>query len=680
MRLLITRPRADAEELAARLAEADIESLIEPVIDIRFDTDTVLDLEGVQATLLTSRNGVRALTAATPRRDIATFAVGDATARALGAAEFAEVESADGDVESLAALVIDRLDPSAGPLLHVAGSDIAGDLAGALEAAGFEVRRRVLYKAAAATELSAGTRQALADGDLDGVLLFSPRSAAIFVGLMNAAGLSDACGALDALCLSPAVASAAGDLPWRDVVVAERPTLQSLLQSVRQAAYAESEHENPEMSSESEQRDEARVPAPWQGEPDADEAPAAEEAAAEAPPVPKWRRWRWVAGGIVLVFLAGAVGWGILLPRLLPGLPPGIAGPLTGGLGDRLVRLEQRLAELESQAAAGPAGLAERVAALESRETVPGAEMAELDDRIRANSAAFAELSERLETVAAGPVTEDRLVSLEQRITALGTALAAAAEQGGGVDTAALAVLARRVDRLEDRLAAAPTGPAASPARLDEMALLLARLEQNLTEATDGLSEQAGRLAALESVAVAGAEEATRQAGLVLAIGQLNQAARGSTPFAEALEAARAMGAAGPALALLESHAWTGVPDISVLRARFPPVAAAVVRAARLPEDEGWIARTLDRLASIVTVRRVGEVEGEDAEALVARAEQRLEAGNLATAVAELDKLTGGPAAAAIEWLAAARARLDVDGALAELRAEAIGRLGSAAE
>ena len=61
--------------------------------------------------------------------------------RGRGDEGFARVESAGGSVDDLVRLARERLRPEAGRLLHVAGSDVAGDLAGALRADGFAVDR-----------------------------------------------------------------------------------------------------------------------------------------------------------------------------------------------------------------------------------------------------------------------------------------------------------------------------------------------------------------------------------------------------------------------------------------------------------------------------------------------------------------------------------------------------------
>lgn len=238
MRVLITRPREDAEALAATLRAQSIEAVIAPLLAINAVADAALDLAGVQALLFTSANGVRAFARRTRARALPVFAVGDATARAARAAGFARVESASGAVDDLAALVRARLDPKRGALLHGAGADVAGDLAGALATAGFDVRRIVLYRAAKARRLPAAAARALAEGALDAVLFFSPRSAATFVSLARQAGVEPALVRLDALCLSEAAAAAVREVAWRTVAVAARPDQPALLQLVRDAAAA----------------------------------------------------------------------------------------------------------------------------------------------------------------------------------------------------------------------------------------------------------------------------------------------------------------------------------------------------------------------------------------------------------------------------------------------------------
>jgi len=229
MRALITRPEADAKTLKAELRRKGIAVQHEPLLTIERLEDVSIDVSDAQGLLFTSSNGVRAFAGLCDERDLPAFAVGDATARACRAAGFTDVHSASGDVDALANYVIRHCQPREGRLVQVAGTVTAGDLAGALRAAGFTVDRIPLYEARPAAAISPETRTALQNGRLDAALFFSPRTAATFVTLARNAGLENACRNVNAYCLSPAVAKRAGELPWKRITIAAEPTQTALI-------------------------------------------------------------------------------------------------------------------------------------------------------------------------------------------------------------------------------------------------------------------------------------------------------------------------------------------------------------------------------------------------------------------------------------------------------------------
>jgi uroporphyrinogen-III synthase len=238
VRLLITRGDEDAAPLAEALRRKGVESLGEPLLAVVPVDAPAVDLGGVQALLATSANGVRAFAKCDRRRDLPLYAVGAATAKAAAEAGFARVETAGGDVEALARLVRSRLRPGDGALLHVSGSVVAGDLGGTLTAAGYAYRRLVLYAAHPAERFSAAAEEALRRGSVDGVILYSPRTARTFVALAGQAGLADACGRLAVFCLSAAVAREANAIAWRKTVVAARPDEAAMLEAILAARAA----------------------------------------------------------------------------------------------------------------------------------------------------------------------------------------------------------------------------------------------------------------------------------------------------------------------------------------------------------------------------------------------------------------------------------------------------------
>jgi uroporphyrinogen-III synthase len=234
MRILVTRPEPDAQRFAAHLKAHGIDTVVAPLMTVELGEAPMPPLGKAQALVFTSANGVRAYAAKQGRGDLPIYAVGEATAAAARLAGYDDVVSAGSDAQGLAALLEGRIDPAKGPLFHPTGADQAGDLAAALQARGFELEQAVLYRAAAVPELPAAARAALEAGDLAGVALFSPRSAEIFLDRTLVAGLGGKLEALDAFCLSRAVAAALeGKAAWRAVRVAARPNADALVALIR---------------------------------------------------------------------------------------------------------------------------------------------------------------------------------------------------------------------------------------------------------------------------------------------------------------------------------------------------------------------------------------------------------------------------------------------------------------
>jgi uroporphyrinogen-III synthase len=229
LQALVTRPREESETLATALAVRGIDALIEPLMEVCFCASAALDLAGVQAVLCTSANGARALARASEERRMPILAVGDASAARARAEGFTIVESAAGDVNDLVRLAAARLRPGDGPLLHVAGNVVAGDLLGALRARGFSVERSILYEARPVAALSPAAVGALRSGEIGCALFFSPRTAAIFARLAGSACVAKCCGTITALSISAAADAALTDLPWLERHIAERPNQPALL-------------------------------------------------------------------------------------------------------------------------------------------------------------------------------------------------------------------------------------------------------------------------------------------------------------------------------------------------------------------------------------------------------------------------------------------------------------------
>ena len=197
-RIWVTRASPGAEATAARLAALGFEALVDPLLAVR-DLSPPIDLAGVAALAFTSVNGVAAFARLHADRDRPVFAVGDRTASAAREAGFAEVVSADGDVEALAALIVGRSARLDGAVLHPGALEPAGDLVSPLVAAGLNARRLAVYE----TLVRDPSPATLAGLDaLEVVLLHSPRAARALSELLE----NRPAPGLRALCLSAAVA------------------------------------------------------------------------------------------------------------------------------------------------------------------------------------------------------------------------------------------------------------------------------------------------------------------------------------------------------------------------------------------------------------------------------------------------------------------------------------------
>lgn len=170
----------------------------------------------------------------------------------------------------------------------------------------------------------------------------------------------------------------------------------------------------------------------------------------------------------------------------------------------------------------------------------------------------------------------------------------------------------------------------------------------------------------------------------VLAANQLAQSVDEGVAYTRPLAALRAVAgsdeAITSALNLLEPYAATGIPSFASLRSRFPAVADAVARAAPTTGGAEWYERAFDQVLSLVTVRVTGEAAARAGgiDAILATAESALAGGDLAAAVAEVERLEGQAAAAAADWLQAAKHRLTATEAVARLQEQAAVRLAQA--
>ncbi len=671
MRLLITRPKEDAAPLIEILKAQGHDPVLFPLLEISFDQEDAkrlssFKIKDVQALLVTSANGVRAFAQADKRRSFNVLAVGDASARAARDVGFKSVESADGDVETLAALIKKTCDPKKGTFLHIAGSKVAGDLAGLLEADGFAYERVVLYSAEKITDFSAELKNQIKTGRIDGVLLYSPRTAVSFVQLLEKSNLKNCAKSMVAYGLSAAVASKLTGVPFQEVKTAITPDQKALLACLPQSKdeamtvkKEENKKEDPKVidakaeevktkdvskdapkadaKKEADKKTASKTPAVKKADPKkadpkkpvakkADEAKkpadakktdgpvekALNEKPAEKPKKKGSFKAKLMVASVIIIAGVGVGGY-YTQDVWIPKAKAKIVEVLkldevmnTGASAEELAALISRLEALESKPAPAPVDvqpLLDKIAELEGALKSVKSEVSSIE--IASSSSGSADMGEIKE-----------LVSLKENNDAL----------------------SQQVSTLMDRLA-----------KVEDTGFQVQAMGSNVQ-------------------------------GLIAALSSLREVVRTSSSFEAELKTLAALSQQDQALldgvAALQPNAAKGLASTSALITAFEKTADDIVRAVAVPEGAGWMEQTVKNVTSLVTIRRApGNIEGDGTLGIVARAEMNVRNGDFAGAIKELETLEGNPKEAAQGWIAQASARLGAEKTLSQMQAHALSLL-----
>lgn len=219
--LLLTRPKAQSRALVNQI-ETNFPDrtrcIISPLMVIA-PTKNLPNLDGCQAMLFTSVNGVSAFADLGINTDLQCYCVGVRTAQAARDVGLQAI-SADGAAADLIALINKNLTPEVGSLLHCRGEHSTGDITASLSACGFDVREAVLYSQNSC-DLTGKAQLALASGEVNAILIYSPRSAQQFhTAFANKKWHANN---ITALCISENTAAEIRSLGFECVEIAEKP-------------------------------------------------------------------------------------------------------------------------------------------------------------------------------------------------------------------------------------------------------------------------------------------------------------------------------------------------------------------------------------------------------------------------------------------------------------------------
>jgi hypothetical protein len=318
------------------------------------------------------------------------------------------------------------------------------------------------------------------------------------------------------------------------------------------------------------------------------------------------------------------------------------------------------LPDRANEAGSASSGLAAKVAALEGQvrelaTRTPTASDQKRTEEILARLTKLEAPAASPRTAGSDPALAEKLADLERRTE---QALAAAGDAKARADTAA-----GQAQKADAQTAANP------PERgdLDALAARVANLEQQRKADEQRLGK-----------AVAGADRTVR---LALVAMELRVAVERGVPFAAELQAAKQLAETPAALAPLEAAAANGVPTPAALAQNLSKLAPAMLKAASAPRREAGVIERLQASAErLVRIRPVEEASGDEPSTVVARAELKATRGDIAGALADLERLPEGVRAPAAGWIEAAKARIAAVDSARTLAANALAALARPAQ
>ena len=362
-----------------------------------------------------------------------------------------------------------------------------------------------------------------------------------------------------------------------------------------------------------------------------------------------------------------------------PPRPPGAgralaAGAVGGAIAAALVAAGVYLLPVKAGLTAADAN---RITALETAASREDAAVAALDKRIAlegANGAAATAALEKRVGAFEASASQSNVEGLEKRVGALETARAAEGQKTVS-ETGT-------VQNLTGDMGALRADVDAARGEIPDLAARVSKLEASASSAN--LAAIAGKVDKLES-ALAAPKAETRvapekptasdnPAALAIIAQAIEAKLASGAPFPNELAALTTLGVDPAKLAPLKAISG-GAPTSHALAASFEAIEPKALAAVASGETGGVGGRFLANLSNLVQIRRIGETQGDDPQALASQVVARLERGDLDGALAAFARLPEPARQAASAWAAEADAKQAAVAAAEALRDSAVARL-----
>ena len=270
--------------------------------------------------------------------------------------------------------------------------------------------------------------------------------------------------------------------------------------------------------------------------------------------------------------------------------------------------------------------------------------------------------------------------------SAAGVAESASSEAAGATQQAAtasdgIASLGARLDKTDQRIAAAETALKSATSDLGALRNSLSSAPSASTQEAGGVTGQGTDPAALQALAqridalekdvaslksaaanATGGDTASVTSTLSQALSDLKAKVAAGTAYAAEYDRVGRMVPAAAGLDTVAGFAAEGLPNAQGLAAELRAAIPALPRPAAQPaEDDSYLGSLMKSLSGVITIRDIGET---DWPAVAEKAAAFAEAGDLNQAVSVIDAAEGEKPMALTQWRDRAAARLQLEAAL----------------
>jgi len=229
---LVTRALPQAKETAEKLEKMGIKTLVEPCIRIQFNyQQESISFKKNTIIIVTSKNGAEAFAMACSNHNFRIITVGRKAQDFLCSKGFSQVIHSAKHMNDLLKYIKLNFVPREDEFIYFRARHVAKNLKSALPDHHF--REVISYEAVAKTNFSKVLIELIKEGKINGLLLYSARTAKIFAELAEKAGISKFLDKMIIFCLSPSLVEVCRAIPHREIFTAATPTENSLLKLVK---------------------------------------------------------------------------------------------------------------------------------------------------------------------------------------------------------------------------------------------------------------------------------------------------------------------------------------------------------------------------------------------------------------------------------------------------------------